>query len=72
MVSDTIIYHLQVLNLLFLQDHIQRWPTVYEEILQYFIPSAERLFENAKFLCQQDLAAADSAKTTTALFANMT
>ncbi len=44
---------------------------VYQEILEHFmLPSADRLYGDADFLFQQDLAPAHSAKTTFKWFAD--
>ncbi len=38
---------------------------VYREILEHFmLPSADQLFKDADFICQQDLAPAHTAKST--------
>ena len=44
---------------------------VYQEILEHFmLPSADKLYGDADFIFQQDLAPAHSAKTTTNWFAD--
>ncbi len=44
---------------------------IYQEILEYFmLPSADKLFGDADFILQQDLAPAHTAKTTSNWFAD--
>ncbi len=55
--------HLLVLVIVFLKTNVTA--PVYQEILEHFmLPSADKLFKDADFIIQQDLAPAHTAKST--------